>query len=126
MADETREPGEPYDAWLLRRVAEAVEADEVPGELLVELQAGFAVARAEPEAAIHVAAIRFIAELAEVPSIRAAEILAAIEAQPEVRRSVMVRRLAEAWLEGQRQQYRRQRPRLTPRPSAPGWRDPSP
>ncbi len=103
MTDETAaEPAEPFEVWLLRRVAQAVEASEVPANLLTQLQGELHAAR---EKAVHAVAIRFVAELAGVPRARAAETLAAIEAQPEVVRTVMMRRLSEAWLERQRQDY---------------------
>jgi hypothetical protein len=51
------------------------------------------------------AAIRQIADLAEVPEEEAAKTLAAIEAQPNVTRELVMRRFAEAWLERQRREY---------------------
>ncbi len=106
MTDQTPEPVERYDAWLLRRVGQAVEAGEVPAKLLTELQEEFQAAHGEPEKAVRAGAIRFVAELAGISPLTAAETLTALETQPEVMRTVMMRRLAEAWLERQRQAYR--------------------
>jgi hypothetical protein len=39
------DPAEPFEAWLLHRVAEAVEGDEVSATLLTDLRAEIADAR---------------------------------------------------------------------------------
>jgi hypothetical protein len=41
MASPSHEPVEPFETWLLRPVVQAVEAGEVPADLLAELQAEF-------------------------------------------------------------------------------------
>ena len=41
-----RDPAEPFESWLLRRVAEAVEGNEVSATLLTELHAEIAEVRA--------------------------------------------------------------------------------
>ena len=97
---------EAFEVWLLRRVAQAVEDGEVPGDLLAGLTAEFEAARATPQEVSHVAAVRQIAEIAGVETQKAAEVLATIEAQPTVTRELLMRRIAEAWLEGQRKVYR--------------------
>ncbi len=91
-----------FESWLLCRVAEAVEAGEVSGDLLAELQAEFTAARDRPREEAQAAAIRQIADLAGVPEVEARSALEIIEAQPAVTREMLLRRLAEAWLEGQR------------------------
>ncbi len=91
-----------FETWLLRLVAQAVEADEVPAALLTELQAEIEAAKERPQEEGHAAAIRQIADLAGVDPEKAAEVLATMEAQPTVTRELLMRRLAEAWLEGQR------------------------
>ncbi len=96
---------EAFEAWLLRRVAQAVEAGEVPAKLLMDLQASFEDARATPQEISHAAAIRQIADIAEISAEQAAEALAKIEAEPTVTREILMRRIAEAWLEGQRKVY---------------------
>jgi len=42
------DPTEPFETWLLRRVAEAVEAGEVSADLLAEIHAAMAETRARP------------------------------------------------------------------------------
>ncbi len=96
---------EPFESWLLRLVAQAVESGEVPEALLTELQAEIEAAKERPQEEGHAAAIRQIASLAGVDPEKAAEVLATMEAQPTVTRELLMRRIAEAWLEGQRRAY---------------------
>ncbi len=91
-----------FDAWLLQRVAQAVEAGEVPADLLTELQAEIEAARNRPQEESHAEAVRDMAERLGVPVAEAERTLAALEAQPTVTRELLMRRIAEAWLEGQR------------------------
>ncbi len=100
------EPSESFGTWLLRLVAQAVEAGEVPEALLTELQAEIETAKERPQEEGYAAAIRQIADLAGVDPERAAEVLATMEAQPTVTKELLVRRIAEAWLEGQRREYK--------------------
>ncbi len=97
---------EPFERWLVRRVAGAVEAGEVPAALLTELQEEFEAAREKPREESHAAAIRQIANLAGVPVAEARGVLEAIEAQPVVTRELLLRRFADAWLKGQQNAYR--------------------
>jgi hypothetical protein len=106
VAGDTPEPLEDFEVWLLRRVAQAVEAGEVPASLLAELQAEIQAAKGRPQAEGHAAAILQIADLAEVDRERAAEVLASIETKPRITRELLMRRIAEAWLQGQRRAYR--------------------
>ena len=106
MACTFPEPVESFEPWRLRRVAQAVEAGEVPASLLTELQTEIQAARGRPQAEGHAAAILQIADLADVDREKAAEVLASIEAQPTITRELLMRRIAEAWLEGQRRAYR--------------------
>ncbi len=106
MAADPPEFMEGFEAWILRRVAEAVEAGEVSGALLAGLQAEFEAAGERPQAEAHAAAIQHIADLAGVAEEEARSGLEAIEAQPAVTRELLLRRFAEAWLEGQRKAYR--------------------
>ena len=99
--EESLGPVHAFESWLLHRVAQAVEAGEVPASLLAELQTEIQVARGKPQAEGHAAAIFQIADLADVDREEAAEVLASIEAQPTVTRELLMRRIAEAWLEGQ-------------------------
>ncbi len=100
----TADPGDPmesFQTWLLRRDAQAVEAGEMPADLLAELQAEIEAAKERPEHEGHEVAIRQIADLAGVDAEKAAEVLATLEAQPTVTREPLMRRIAEAWLAGQ-------------------------
>ncbi len=90
----------------VRRVAQAVESGKVPAELLAELQAEIEFAKERPQEEGDAAAIRQIADLAGVDLEKAAEVLATMEAQPPVTRVLLMRRMAERWLEGQRKVYR--------------------
>jgi len=42
------DPTEPFETWLLRRVAEAVEAGEVSADLVADIHAAMAETRARP------------------------------------------------------------------------------
>ena len=109
MDGEEWEPMEAFETWLLRRVAQAVEAGEVRAHLLAELQTEFGAAKEGPQEAARAVAIRQVAEIADIDEAKATEILASIEVQPAVTRELLLRRIAEAWLEAQRTAYRRQR-----------------
>ncbi len=107
MTEHPADPRESFLTWLLRRVAQAVEPREVPPELLTGRQGESEAAKDRPQEASHAEAIRQIAELAAVSQAQAAEVLASIEAQaqPPVTRELLMRRIAETWLEGQRRAY---------------------
>ncbi len=98
----SRPPIETFESWLLRRVAQAVEAGEATADLLSELQAEFELSREKPPEQSHADAVRDIAVELQMPIEKAEAGLAALEAQPRVVREVLMRRIAEAWLEGQR------------------------
>ena len=101
MVSDPTEPIGAFEPWLLRLVAQAVEAGEVPEALLTELQAEIEAAMENPQEQAHAIAVRQIAELAGVDLKGAADVLATTEAQPTVTRDFIVRRIAEAWLEGE-------------------------
>jgi len=86
-------------------VAQAVQACEIPADLLTELRAAFEAAREIPQEEGHTEAVRNIAERLEIPLEEAKKGLMAIEAQPTVTRELLMRRIAEAWLERQRKAY---------------------
>ncbi len=100
-----RWPLELHVRLLLRLVAQAVDSGDVPEALLTELQAEIEAARETRQKESRAAAIRQIADLAGVDPAKAAEVLATVEAQPTVTRELLMRRIAEAWLEGQRREY---------------------
>jgi DNA-directed RNA polymerase specialized sigma subunit len=89
-----------FETWLLRRVAQAVEAGEVPSSLLTELQAEIEAARERPQEEGRAEAVQDIAEKLGIPLKQAEHMLATLEAQPTVTRELLMRRIAEAWLEG--------------------------
>ena len=107
MDVERPDPLETFETWLLRRVAHAVEGDELPADLLTELFAGIEDSRKAAQEENHPKAVREIADALEIPSEEVEQALTIIEAQPAVTREMLMRRIAEAWLEGQRRAYRR-------------------
>ena len=93
------------ETWLLRRAVQAVETGEVSVDLLTELQAEFEAARDRPQEQSHADAVQDIAERVGIPLGEAERRLTALEAQPRVTRELLLRRIAEAWLEGQGKGY---------------------
>jgi len=108
VGSESSESMDAFESWLLRRIAQAVEAGDVPADLLKELQSEIEAAKDLSQEEGHAAALWDIAEIAGIDRDQVAETLAAIEAQPTVTRELLMRRIAEAWLEGQRRAYRSQ------------------
>ena len=53
---------EPFETWLLHRVAEAVEGNEVSATLLTDLQAEITEARGQPPDERHAVAIQELGE----------------------------------------------------------------
>jgi len=98
---------EPFETWLLRRVAQAVEAGEVPADLLTELQAEVEAAKNLPQEEGHARAVGEVAERLGIPVGEVEQGLSALEAQPGVTRELVMRQIAEAWLDGQGKAYRR-------------------
>ncbi len=92
---------ESFRTWLLRPVAQAVEAGERPADPLAELQAEIEAAKERPQNEGHAAAIRQIADLAGVDPEKAAEVLATMEAQSTGTREPFMGRIAEAEVAGQ-------------------------
>ena len=110
MAHPMRDPTEPFETWLLRRVAEDIEGNEVSADLLTELRAALAEVRARPPEARGSLALMELAERVNLPVGHLRELLAALERQPTVTRERIRRRLVEAWLIQQRQAYYTDRP----------------
>lgn len=96
---------ETFESWLLHRIAQAVEADEVSVDLLTELQAEFEVALDRPQEQSHADAVQDIAIRLAMPVEKVEAGLVGLETQPRVIREAFVRRTAEAWLEGQREAW---------------------
>jgi hypothetical protein len=97
------DPAEPFEAWLLPRVADAVEGGEVSATLLTELHAAIAATRERPSEDRHVLALMERAERIRLPVDRLTELLATLDAQPTVTRERVLRRFVEAWLMHQRE-----------------------
>ena len=91
------DPTEPFETWLLRRVAEAVEGGEVSATLLKELHAAIAEARERPAEARDALALMDLAERVNLPVDHLTELLATLQAQPTVARE---RFLAGSWRRG--------------------------
>ncbi len=100
------DPSESFESWLLHRVSKAVEAGEVPADLLTELQEEIEAAKVQSQEHSHARAVRDIAERLWIREEEVDQGLKALESQPGVTRELLMRRLAEAWLEGQRRAYR--------------------
>lgn len=111
MPSEYPDEMEAFERWLLRRVAQAVEAGDVPASLLTELQAEIEAALERPQEEGHAEAVQGIAERVGIPLREAERRLTALEAQPRVAREMLLRRIAEAWLAGQRETYQATRDR---------------
>ncbi len=101
MAD----PVEPFESWLLHRVAEAVENREVSADLLTELHEAIAEARARPPEARDSLALMELAERVNIPVDELTDLLETLEAQPIEARERFLRGIVEAWLVQQREAY---------------------
>lgn len=99
------DPREAFETWLLQCVAHAVEAGEVPADLLTELRAEIAEARERLPEEWHALAVRELAERFGLPVDKLQELLAALEAQPNVTRELLLHRFAEAWFAQQRKTH---------------------
>jgi hypothetical protein len=96
---------EPFETWLLRRVAEAVEGREVSADLLTELHAAIAEVRTRPPEARDALALMELAERVNLPVDHLTELLVTLQAQPTAVRERFLRRFVEAWLVQQRELY---------------------
>jgi hypothetical protein len=96
---------EAFETWLLHRVAQAVEAGEVPADLLTELRSEMERARELPQVEGHTLTVQDLAERLDLPRDQAEKMLAALEAQSTVTWELLLRRIVEAWLVAQRKAY---------------------
>ncbi len=108
------EPSESFESWLLHRVAMAVEAGEVPADLLTELREEIEAAKDRSQEESHARAVRDIADRLWIRVEVVDQALKALESQPGVTRELLMRRLAEAWLEGQQKDWALMRKPDTP------------
>jgi len=102
---DTHDSMDSFETWLLRRVAQAVEAGEVPAGLLTDLQAEVGAAKDLPQEEAHARAVGEIAERLGIAEEEVEQGLKALEAQPEITREMLMRRIADAWLDGKRRAY---------------------
>ncbi len=80
---------EPFETWLLRRIAEASEA----------------AVRERPPEERQALALMELADRVNLSVDRLTELLATLEAQPTATRELILRRFVEAWLMQQREAY---------------------
>ena len=99
------DPADGFETWLLHRVADAVEGDEVSADLLTELHAAVAETLAQPPEAQDALALMELAERVHLPVDHLTQLLAALQAQPTVARERFLRQFVEAWLVNQREAY---------------------
>ncbi|MFI5342340.1 MAG: hypothetical protein ACHQ7N_21215 [Candidatus Methylomirabilales bacterium] len=109
MAGDKVGPLGDFESCLLHRVGQAVEAGEVPADPLTELQAEIEAAKETPQEGGEAAAIWQITNRVGISEERAAKAQAAIEAGSIVARQRLGRGIAEAWLTGHQETYRRRR-----------------
>ena len=105
MGSDSSDPMDTFESWLLRRVAEAVEAGEVSADLLTDHGAEFATAGETTQEQGHAEAVQSIAKRLEISPAQATRILATIEGQSRTTREMLMRRIGEIWLEGHRKAY---------------------
>jgi len=94
------------ESWLLRRLAQAVEAGEAPADLLAELESEFRASQAKPPEQSHADAVRDIAVELQMPIEKVETRLGALEELPQLVRELLLRRIAERWPKAQRKAYR--------------------
>jgi hypothetical protein len=99
------DPAAPFETWLLHRIAEAVEGNEVSATLLTDLHAAIAEVRARPPEARDALTLMDLAERVNLPVDELTELLATLEAQPTAARDRFLRGFVEAWLMQQREGY---------------------
>ena len=99
------DPAAPFESWLLHRVAEAVEGNEVSAALLTDLHAAIAEVRARPPESRDALALMDLAERVNLPVDHITELLATLQAQPTEARERFLRRFVKAWLVQQREAY---------------------
>ncbi len=101
---------EPFETWLLRRIAEAAENGKVSADLVTDLHAGMAEVRAGPLEARDALTLMDLAERVHLPVDHLTELLVTLQAQPPAARARFLRRFVEAWLMQQREAYDADRP----------------
>lgn len=105
MSETVPDRTESFETWLLHRVAEAVEGNEVSATLLTDLHAAIAEVRARPPEARDTLALMELTERVNLPVDYLTELLAMLHAHPMGVRERFLRRFVEAWLVHQREAY---------------------
>ncbi len=95
--------------WLLRRIAQAVEAEELPAQLLTDLDTAIAAMRAEPVKVRREQTIQFLADVTDLPVTTVDQGLQAFERGGLERQERLLQAILDEWLEAQRQAYLCQR-----------------
>jgi hypothetical protein len=103
------DPIDTFESWLLRRVSRAVEAGEVSGDLLSELQDEIAAAHERPRNEQHDLAIQELAEQWGLSVGRVQAWVEALDAQPLLVRDLLLRRFVEGWLDAHQKTYQSRR-----------------
>ncbi len=91
-------PAERFETWLLRRVADAVEGNEVSADLLTELHAELGEAQAQQPEERQALALMDLAARVNIPVDELTKLLATLEVQPAEARERFLRGFVEAWL----------------------------
>lgn len=86
------DPAEPFETWLLQRVARAVEAREVSADLLVDLRTEVAATHERHSGGQHNAAVHELAECLGLSVDRLTEMLSALDGQSNMAREFVLRR----------------------------------
>ncbi len=97
------------ESCLRRRIAQAVEADELPAQLLTDLDTAIAAMRAEPVSARREQTVQFLADVTDLPVATVEQALQAFERGGLQRQERLLQTLLDEWLEAQRRAYLRQR-----------------
>ena len=98
-------PADPFESWLLRRVAEAVEPGEMSADLLTDLHAAIAETRGRDPEDRQALTLMDLAERLTLSMDRLQELLTGLQAHPPAVRARFLRRFVEAWLIQQRELY---------------------
>jgi hypothetical protein len=105
MTQRLPHPADPFATWLLHRVAEAIEGNEVSATLLTDFHAAIAEVRARPPEARDALAVMDFAERVSLPVDRLTELLTTLRAEPTAVRERFLCRFVEVWLVQQREAY---------------------
>lgn len=94
------------EQWIRQRVTQAVEAGDVPAELLAELGENLEATRTLPPEQRGRETVQALADALGLPAEQAAEALRAFNGLPAEAQDFALRRLVEAWLVWQGRAYK--------------------